>query len=205
MVYPNLGNLEDWVVIGFADASVHSMPDRIGSVGGQVLMIANKRTERACVLGWRSKQLYRVVHSSLAAEALALLELLGDLKHLRILLAQMYGQRAADIPTVAVTDSKNLWQSVHNLKNVDDKRLIPTIIELKEAMTLDKCAHELRHVTGEHMLADGLTKKGGASEGLMVALQTGRYQLTGGWHVKKSKLSLAELAAFASEEHEEDD
>ena len=68
MVYPCLGKLTDWVIIGYADASVYSMPDRIGSVGGQVTILANRILDRACVFGWRSKQLRRVVHSSLAAE-----------------------------------------------------------------------------------------------------------------------------------------
>ena len=183
MVYPNLGALKDWIVVGFADASVHSMPDRVGSVGGQVVIMANIRTERACVLGWRSKQLHRVVHSSLAAEALSLLELFGDLQYTRQMLHQMYGEQANQIPVISVTDSKNLWQAVHTIKAVDDRRLVNTIAELKEAMAVDSCANELRHLPGPDMLADGLTKKGGSSEELMFVLQAGRFQLKGGWRV----------------------
>ena len=56
-------------------------------------------------------------------------------------------------------------------------------MELKEAMALDKCAQELRHLPGEFMLADSLTKKGASSDELMLVLQTGRFQLRGGWDV----------------------
>ena len=120
MIYPCLGKLIDWIIIGYADASVYSMPDRIGSVGGQVIILANRKLDRACVLGWRSKQLRRVVHSSLAAEALAMLDLFGDIKYTRDMLQQMYGTHAHQISTIAVSDSKNLWQAVHSLKSVDD-------------------------------------------------------------------------------------
>ena len=119
------------------------MPDEVGSVGGQVVLLVNKKSERTCVLGWRSKQLHRVVHSSLAAEAFSLLELFGDFRYTRDRLLQMYGKQVLKIPIVAVTDSQNLWQAVHSLKNVDDKRLINTVAELKEAMAKDNCATEL--------------------------------------------------------------
>ena len=138
----------------------------MGSVGGQVVLIANKKTERACVIGWRSKQIQRVVHSSLAAEAMSVLELFGDLLYTRNILKQMYGKRALEIPTIAITDSNNLWSAVHNIKAVEDRRLLTTIAELKEAMALDQCAHELRHLPGQFMIANGLTKKGASSQDL---------------------------------------
>ena len=183
MVYPNLGKLKDWVILGFADASLYAMPDRVGSVGGQVLMMANRKTDRACVLGWRSKQLSRVVHSSLAAEALSLMELFGDLTYTKQMLLQIFGTQVNQIPVIAVTDSNNLHQAVHSIKSVEDKRLVSTIAELKEAMSMEFCAHELRHLPGQFMIADGLTKKGGQNEELMCVLQTGRYTLQGGWDI----------------------
>ena len=96
----------------------------------------------------------------------------------------MYGTQVQQIPTIAVTDSKNLWQAVHSLKSVDDRRLVGTIAEIKEAMLEDGGSVELRHLPGEYMLADGLTKKGASSEDLMRVLQTGRFNLTGGWEIQ---------------------
>ena len=202
MIYPSMGSMKNWIIVGFADASVHSMPDRVGSVGGQVILMANKETERACVLGWRSRQLHRVVHSSLGAEALSLLELFGDLKYLRQMLQQMYGKRTNEVPVIAVTDAKNLWQAVHTIKPVDDKRLVSTIAELKEAMAVENCADELRHLPGQDMLADGLTKKGGASEELMLVLQTGRFKLRGGWStIKRSGFTIRSWLDMNKDEH----
>merc|ERR1711954_146071 len=111
MVYPDLGSIEEWVLVGFADAALHSMPDKVGSVGGQVLILANKVTERACVLGWRSKQLQRVVHSSLGAEAFSLLELFGDLHYAKMIMKQMFGEEVDKLDCIAITDSRNLYQA----------------------------------------------------------------------------------------------
>ena len=133
------------------------------------------------------------------------LELLGDLKYAKQMLQQMYGKRANDIPVIAVTDSRNLWQAVHSIKAVDDKRLVNTIAELKEAMAVDFCASELRHLPGSAMLADGLTKKGGASEELMLVLQTGRFTLQGGWDVvKRAGFAVRTWLDINKEEDEKD-
>ena len=183
MIYPDLGDMQSWVIVGFSDAAVFAMPDKVGSVGGQLLMICNTHTNNTCVLGWRSRQLKRVVHSSLAAEALALLELLGDIQYTRLILKQMYGKRSMGVPAITVTDSKNLFEAVHNLKVVDDRRLVGTIAEIKEGLFGDGLVQELRHLQGEHMLADGLTKRGASSEDFMKILQTGKYTLPGGWKI----------------------
>lgn len=108
MKYPDLGDIADWILVGFADASNNSLCDKVGSIEGQVMVLANKKTERACILGWRSKQINRVVHSSLAAEGIAILNELGDLRYAKTVLSQIYGTRMLEMPTVAVTDSKNL-------------------------------------------------------------------------------------------------
>ena len=62
--------------------------------------------------------------------------------------------------------------------------MVGTIAEIKEAMLEDGGSVELRHLPGEYMLADGLTKKGASSEDLMRVLQTGRFNLTGGWEIQ---------------------
>ena len=93
----------------------------------------------------------------------------------------MFGTRAMDIPGVACIDSKNLFESVHNIKAVDDRRLIDTIVEIKQAIALDKTVQEIRLVPGERMLADGLTKKNGFCEELLQVLQQGKLSLPGGW------------------------
>ena len=75
MRFPNLSkNLQDWLLVGFGDAGVKSMPDKITSVGGHVKLLCDVRTNRCCVLGWRSRKIKRKVVSSLAGETLAMID-----------------------------------------------------------------------------------------------------------------------------------
>ena len=44
MCFPDLGmDLANWVLVGFGDAGVKSMPDKITSVGGHVMAFCNKK------------------------------------------------------------------------------------------------------------------------------------------------------------------
>ena len=79
MFFPNLGQIADWMLVGYGDAGIKSMPDKLSSVGGQVILLANTSTNMACVLSWRSKKLVRKVVSSLAGEALAIVATIGEI------------------------------------------------------------------------------------------------------------------------------
>ena len=181
MVFPNMGKLEDWMFLNYSDGSLKSMPNKITSTGGQTLILVNVKTGKATVLDWKSKQLKRIVHSSLGAEALALLESFGELAHVRMKFVQLYGTRAEKIPAISIIDSKNLWESIHNIKPIEDKLLLGTIAELKECVAFDRLVQEIRLLPKEFMLADGLTKVGGSSEGLLDVLRNGVLQLPGGF------------------------
>ena len=50
---------------------------------------------------------------------------------------------------------------------------------------MDSVVHEIRLLPKQLQLADGLTKGGQKNQGLMKVLQTGMYELPGGWAVKK--------------------
>lgn len=50
MMFPNLGRLDDWIMVGLGDAGLKSMPDKVTSVGGHVILICNRKTNRCCVL-----------------------------------------------------------------------------------------------------------------------------------------------------------
>ena len=55
MVFPDLGAVSDWTLVGFGDAGLKSMPDKMSSVGGKVILLVNSEKGTACVLNWRSK------------------------------------------------------------------------------------------------------------------------------------------------------
>ena len=91
MVFPDLGPVQDWTLVGYGDAGVKSMPDKISSVGGKVILLVNSKKEAACVLSWRSKKLNRKVVSSLAGEALACTATIGEIVYVKAILHQIYG------------------------------------------------------------------------------------------------------------------
>ena len=167
MVFPDLGNMKDWVLVGHGDAGIKSMPDKITSVGGHVVMMVNKETSKTCVLGWRSRMLKRKVISSLAGEALAMAGTIGEIVYMKAILSQILGKRMDKVPVIIVTDSKNLEEAVYSTKLVEDPWLIPDIAIIKEAREQGTVA-EVKRVSREDMLA----KQGASAEGLLTVMMT---------------------------------
>ena len=174
--FPNLGPVEKWCFVGYGDAGVRSMPDKVSSVGGQVILLANSERKIACVLNWRSKKLVRKVVSSMAGEALAIVATIGEIVYNKALLKQIYGDVIDDVPVIIFTDSKNLYEAVHSTSLVDDAWLIPDVAIIKESLEQGTISC-LRRVASEDMLANCLTKFGASSEQLLQVLQTGEYVL----------------------------
>ena len=179
MCFPDLGSVQDWTIVGYGDAGIRSMPDKLSSVGGQVIMITNAVKGKACILNWRSKKLVRKVVSSLAGEALALVATVGEIVYNKAILKQIFGEVIEDVPVVVYTDSRNLHEAVFSTSLVDDAWLIPDIAILKEAIE-NNTINSFRRVTAEDMLANCLTKAGASAEQLMTVLQTGQYELPSG-------------------------
>ena len=100
MVFSDLGSVEDWVMVGHGDAGIKSMPDKVTLVGGHVVMI------------WKSKQIRRKVISSLAGEAMAMINTIGEIVYTVAVLEQIYGSRIRAMPKVVVTDAHNLEEAI---------------------------------------------------------------------------------------------
>ena len=69
MIFPNMGPVNEWTLQAYGDGAHKSLPDKISSCGGQVIIVSNKVRNLQCVVSWRSRKLRRVVSSSTAAEA----------------------------------------------------------------------------------------------------------------------------------------
>ena len=179
MYFPDLGPVDEWIFVGYGDAGIKSMPDKISSVGGQVILLANTYKNRACVLNWRSKKLVRKVVSSLAGEALAVVATIGEIVYTRAIMKQIYGDVIDSVPVVMFTDSKNLYEAVHSSSLVDDSWLIIDVAIIKDALK-DNTITCLKRVASGDMLANCLTKAGASSEQLLRVLQTGNYVLPPG-------------------------
>ena len=178
--YPDLGmDISEWILVGHGDCGLKSMPDKITSVGGYVVMLCNKRTNACCVLVWKSKKIRRKVISTLAGEALAMIGVIGEIVYTKAVLVQMFGTRANDIPTLVLSDCKNLTQAIKSTSLVDPW-LIPDIAVIKDALE-DKTVSEVRWVSSKDMMADCLTKAGASGFSLMQVLESGQYEVPGGW------------------------
>ena len=102
----NLGEPEDWILAGIVDAS-HRTSGNLFAVGGHVVMLINKRNRAASTIHWESRKIERVVHSSAAAETIALQMMFDTITFVRKAVEQMCGQRAKGMQCVALTDCKS--------------------------------------------------------------------------------------------------
>ena len=59
----------DLSIVGFCDAALHNMDDKVSSGGGYVIFLVDKDL-RSAPISWSRTKIKRVVRSSLAAEAL---------------------------------------------------------------------------------------------------------------------------------------
>ena len=87
MVFKDLGDIKYWVLFGHGDAGIKSMPDKITSVGGRVIMMRNTKDNNACILSWKSKKIKRKVASSLAGETLAMIDTIGEIVYTKSILS----------------------------------------------------------------------------------------------------------------------
>ena len=157
---------------GYGDAGHKSLPDKISSSCGYVLLLTNKVTGASSILAWKSTKIRRVVGSSTAAEALATNETADALMYISAVLKELLGD--TNIPLHLYTDSKNLHNSVNTSALVDDHRMRIDISRLKESIENGEVS-SFELISSDLMLADALTKKGAAGFRLMKILRTGKY------------------------------
>ena len=172
--FVELGPIDKWVLEAYGDAGYQSLPDKISSCCGYVLLLSNIETRTSSVITWKSNKVRRVVGSSTAAEGLASNETLDALVYIKAVLKELLGGLVDNIPLVLNTDSKNLYNSVHTSSLVDNHRIRTDLAKLKESISNGELKDFLL-VTGEKMIADVLTKRGAAGFQLMNILQTGKW------------------------------
>ena len=185
LTLPDIGEIDDWILVGVTDASNKTV-NNVFAVGGFVIMLVNKKTSRAAVLTWNSKKIDRVCTSSFAAETLSLEKMAGNMFFVRQILKQMFGAKADSIPGLALTDNQDLYSCVHNLKPCEDKRLLADIISIKQAIADDKTITELRYISKDEMISDCLTKTGKLGDDLLKVVRTGVYNIPGGVAIRDS-------------------
>ena len=169
MKFADLGDPSKWSIVGYGDAGYKSLPDKVSSCGGHVVLLCNKDTKLSCVVSWKSKKLKRVVSSSTAAEALAVNDTLDEMVYIRSVLSEIFGG-AVEIPMELITDSRNLYQSVHSSTLVENPRLRLDVAKLQESIKSGELS-DFKHESGKSMLANVLTKKGASPVQLLSVLR----------------------------------
>ena len=170
MSYGKVGEKEDLQLIGIVDASYKSDEK---SVGGMMMLLANKNLTKASAVMWKSKQIERVCHSSKDAETLALSKILDEATYLaRQMELLLFGKYEQKLPVRIITDSEPLLESIASTKQIERKSLRMTVQELKERL-MSGDVKSYQWIPTKEMWADGLTKEMEMAEGLRRMLKEG--------------------------------
>lgn len=151
----------------YCDASFKNLQDG-GSQGGHIVFLCDD-DDNCCPIAWSSSRIKRIVHSTLAAETLALTDGSGTALYVRSLLEGVVSCREA---VSVLTDNKSLCDTIHSKKQTQDKRLRVDIAGIKEMF--DQGQIEIKAVPGKEQLADVLTKKGASPHSLLSVLRSGK-------------------------------
>ena len=98
------------------------------------------------------KKIERVVASYVGAEVISIMYFIKEI------FKQMYGNVAGVIPCLVLTDLKDLYGSVNNIKNAQNKWLISDLHQLKQVIAIDNIITEVGLVPCTEIVADSLTK-----------------------------------------------
>ena len=163
--YPKLKN--ELVIVGFCDAALHNMDDKVSSGGGYIIFIADKEL-RSAPVSWTSTKIKRVVRSSLAAEALIAVECADAMYYIKAMIREIL---TMEVKMVLITDSNNLVESLKSPHPVQEKRLRVDMAALKKDVT--EGVIEIKHCIGSKQVADVLTKNGVSAELVRKVLNQG--------------------------------
>ena len=175
-MFASLVRSDEWRIIVFTDASHANLSDGTGSRGALVVFLVDEHGN-CCPLTWQSGKIKRVVRSTLAAEALSLVEGIEDAIYLKYIFSELLVLRSGTRIDVFV-DNRDVVDAIYSTKSVDDKRLRIDVATLKEFISTGE-VNKVRWCPGSMQLADGMTKKGAPVDKLMNILRTGKLDLKG--------------------------
>ena len=129
ITFSRLEDMNSWRILVFADASFANSATCHTQVG--YLLLLADINDRICPLNWQSKRLNRVVHSTLAAETLALVTAIDSAIFNR---AQMQEITRILLPIFCYCDNKSLISAVGSTKPVSEKRLRIDVASIAESL-----------------------------------------------------------------------
>ncbi len=166
----------DLQLLCFTDASLGNIPETKHSARGYVIFLTDGIG--ANLIAWSSNKVKRAVHSVFGAECLSCTDGTAAAIYIRQTLSEILFRdpHSEAIPIIVLTDSKQLYDSVHSSSPCSDKRLLLDIAVLQENLQTGEI-NEFRWIPTSKMLADGLTKRGVDQKQLSEILETGYLNL----------------------------
>ena len=169
--FAKLGNISELTVKVYADASFGNRDEGTRSTEGRIVLLQNAEKDVVNISGWKTKKISRVCRSVKAAETRALENAIDDAVNTARVIKEIYTgkinlRNPEQIPVDAFTDSKSLWESIHNSRQCEEKMLRNCIANIKEMKQLGY----LRSVTWvptNKQLADCMTKQNNKADWLL--------------------------------------
>ena len=159
IVIPNLGEPEDWMLAWVVNAS-HRTSGNVSAVRGHVVMLINKYTKAASTIHWTSNKIEREIHSSAAAETIAMRGMFDTVFFVKEVLEEMCGKRVKNLQCVVFTNNQELLSNIRHIKsNAEVYEVHADILELKRSIEQEKVVQEVRYVCPSLNIAEVLTKK----------------------------------------------
>jgi hypothetical protein len=160
--FAKLGKLSDLTVKVYADASYGNRDDGTRSTEGRIVLLQNVDKDTVNIASWKTKKISRVCRSVKAAETRALEDAIDEGVNTARVFKEIYTgkidlRNPEQIPVEAVTDSKSLWESIHNSRQCEEKMLRPSIATAKEMKQLGY-VRDIAWVPTNKQLADCMTK-----------------------------------------------
>ena len=183
---------ESLFILSYSDASyANILPDKTKSGEGYLTFLCDHRGN-CSLLNWKSNKIKRVVHSTVAAEGLGLVDALGDAFYVRNVLEDILFNdvKRKTIPIEIYTDSELLFKSIGSTKSATEKPLRVTIAELKEMFGDHENNTSLYWIPNKLMVADCLTKIGASTENLEKIMASGVIDLQ---ELKENRASLMDV------------
>ena len=120
------------------------------------------------LVSWQLRRVRRVVKSTLAAEALALL----DAAQAGVLMAHMLAEVLSSVRPIVrcYVDNRSLVESLYSTKSVDDKHLRIDMAVLRDMIHQGEL-QDVTWVQSAKQLANALTKSGASTAQLVEAMQ----------------------------------
>ena len=169
--FVKLGPISSLIVKVYSDASFGNQDESTRSTAGRIIFIENEESKVMNVAAWKTKKIPRVCRSVKGAETRALEDALDVGVHTARLIEEIYKgdieiKNPGQIPVKALTDSKSVWENLHNTRQCEERLLRNSIAGMKEMMELDM-VKSVDWVPTKEQLADCLTKRGKNANDLM--------------------------------------